>query len=170
MPASADDCQVPPCVREAPPPPSVPYIDPKKWRPTDPIPLGWHVDTRPHRALVITGTAILAAGTIGTVIIGASQIHQGGGFAFIPVVGPFIAAGTYHPPPCTGLCLGLDFTTPFYEGALYAFGVVEVAGAVLLVTGLAVKQEVLRPNLSLPVLPVPFVTRTASGLALAGTF
>jgi hypothetical protein len=121
--------------------------------------------TRPHRGLVITGSALLAAGGFLSVVAAAWSPHDLG-YAPIPLAGPFIAGVVVAKEPCGGwICLnGLA------ELSLFSVGVLEVVGATALTAGLATKEQVLRSDVALPVVPVPVVMRNGSGLALAGTF
>jgi hypothetical protein len=122
------------------------------------------VVTRPHRALVVAGTAVFAGVGALTVAIAASSRDIG--YVAIPLAGPFLGGAALAMAPCSWFC-GVQSAA---AAALFVAGLAEVAGAAMLVVGLGTKQQVLRANIALPVIPVPFVMRNGSGLALAGTF
>jgi hypothetical protein len=124
------------------------------------------VEWRPHRALVITGAALFGVSGFFSALAALSA----GAYTAIPLVGPFITAGRLaNVPPCSGpLCFNVFQTVGVV--VLAALGVVEVTGASILVAGLATKQQVLRSDVALHVVPVPLVMRNGSGLGLAGTF
>jgi hypothetical protein len=87
------------------------------------------------------------------------------GYAAIPLAGPFITGVVVAKEPCSWLCFN-----GVAEAALFGVGIIEVAGVATLIAGLATKQQVLRSDPPLPVVPVPLVMRDGSGVALAGTF
>jgi hypothetical protein len=149
---------------------------PVSWRDGGPIPEGFHVEEGPFRALYIPGGAVLLGGYVAGLATGFIVIsqngNQSGGYAAIPLVGPFLAGATYK-APCEGngwasLCTALN--TDLYQALFYSFGAIQAVGAVLFVTGLNVQRKRLVRNAAVTVVPVPFATRNAAGLALAGAF
>jgi hypothetical protein len=156
-------------------PPGIYPDDPRlarRWKSGDPPPPGFHVEQRPIQGLVIGGSITLGVAWVVGSAIGFSQAGNGGAYAVIPVVGPFVAAGVYQPPPCQSfLCFGPGF----YKAFLITFGLIQSTGAVLLVSGLAAHHDTLVPGATIPrtgltLMPVPIAGQNGNGLGLTGTF
>jgi hypothetical protein len=159
--ARADDAGSPATAQPVQPVPRGPW----RWKPGDVLPPGTHVETRPHRALVITGGALLGGLGLISIAFAASSPHDFG-YTAIPLAGPFITATNLATARCSLFC---DLQAA--GAAVFAFlGLAELAGAGMLIAGLATKQQVLRSDVALRVVPVPLVMRNGSGLGLAGTF
>jgi hypothetical protein len=148
----------------------------RSWRDGGPIPEGFHVEDGPFRALYIPGGAIMLGGYAAGLVTGLTVIgqngNQSGGYAAIPLVGPFLAGATYK-APCEGkgwdsLCTALN--TNLYQALFYSFGAIQAAGAVLFVTGVNVNRKRLVRNAGVTFAPMPLATRKGVGLALAGAF
>jgi hypothetical protein len=156
-----------PAAAQEPPP----LVSPSSWTPGDPIPPGYHVETGPIRGLYITGGAILGAGYVAGLVTGFVKGDSGGGYAAIPVAGPFIA-GAVLKTSCQGgfECIGVTLDDAFFKGLLYGFGVVQAAGTVLLVTGVSVHRTRLVRDRTVSLVPVPLAARNGAGLGLQGTF
>lgn len=119
------------------------------WDDRQPIPPGYHPESEVRMGLVIAGASTLGALWLTSVVIGAvgaetqeaidctfNECDQGDEWypLFVPVAGPFIAAGTLD---ASGAGLGL----------LIFDGVVQAGGLAMLIAGLAAQKTVLRRDL-----------------------
>jgi hypothetical protein len=146
-PASADDCA-----------------------PGQPVPIGYRCGRRAAFAGLLAGGGVTFA--LGDVFNLLTITSNGAAdpVAFIPIVGPFVAAATHRtppPPPSNSqalFSLNLDFSRLGYMVA----GGFQTAGALLMVSSVFARGPVLKKLGDIR--PVPLVTRTGSGLALQGTF
>ena len=162
------DCSQAPTAAAARPsslPPKAP-----RWSPDQAVPSGFHVVETPYVGLAIAGGSTFGAAWILSSIIGLKNAGNGGATAAIPLVGSFIAARRYQSPPCAGLgCLGAvndDLTSAL----LYGFGIIQVAGAAMLVSGLVAHHPTLTPDSGFTITPVPLTGQNGTGLGLVGTF
>jgi hypothetical protein len=125
----------------------------------DPVPAGYHPETRARLGLVIGGSvtfgvfymmSVLVAG-IGT-LVGSSDT----GTLYLPAVGPFLTMG--------------NTTSGEVKTLLAVDGIVQTAGVVMLVAGIAAPKTVLvRNDLSARVIPMT-MGKEGYGLGVAGTF
>jgi hypothetical protein len=145
------------------------------YRVGDPIPAGYSLESRPSKGLLVGGGVTLGVSYALGVIVGTSMGHEGG-YAAIPIAGPFIAGATYHTRSngCVGFeaCLGNavrdSIDTGLNRPLLYALGGVEVLGGALIAVGLLSRAPVLVPEHAPLVLPV--VTADRVGLSMTGSF
>jgi hypothetical protein len=127
----------------------------------DPVPAGYHVDTRIRRGLVIGGAVTFGSTYLLTALTAtaASEVDNDFTPLFVPVVGPFITIGSANASGAGAFWLAFD-------------GVVQSAGVTMLVIGLAaprtvlVRDDVGRPSLSLA--PVA-LGRGTMGLGVVGS-
>ncbi|XXY51261.1 hypothetical protein WME91_08975 [Sorangium sp. So ce269] len=161
----------PPPAPQAPPPadlhgdPGAPAVGPKvlPWREGEPVPPGYHPDTRVRKGLVISGAIVFGTVYLFTAIGGADAVYRGSsGYAalFVPCAGPFLTLATTRQDSLERMGLVLD-------------GLVQVTGVALLLPGLLVPRTVLvRDDVSKAfVLPAPMSFGPSSaGLGLVGRF
>ncbi|WP_437565952.1 hypothetical protein [Sorangium sp. So ce542] len=161
----------PPPAPQAPPPPAfyggpgAPAAGPKvlPWREGEPVPPGYHPETRVRKGLVISGAIVFGTVYLFTAIGGGDAVYRGSsGYAalFVPCAGPFLTLATTQQDDLETMALVLD-------------GLVQVTGAALLLPGLFVPKTVLvRDDVSKPiVLPAPMALGPSSaGLGLVGRF
>ncbi|WP_437739291.1 hypothetical protein WME73_27010 [Sorangium sp. So ce302] len=142
-------------------PPAGPKVLP--WREGEPVPPGYHPETRVRKGLVISGSIVFGTVYLFTAIGGGDAVYRGSpGYAalFVPCAGPFITLATTRQDDLETMALVLD-------------GLVQITGAALLVPGLLVPRRVLvRDDVNQPfVLPAPMALGPSSaGLGLVGRF
>lgn len=129
-----------------------------------PIPEGYHVETRARRGLIIGGAVTFGVTYLLSVLVGLSaetaDVASGGtGESFtplyIPLAGPFVTIGTAEAKGGGIFVLMLD-------------GVAQVAGATMLIGGLASPAtKLVRNDFGLSVKPI--VTGNTLGFGLSGT-
>lgn len=161
----------PPPAPQAPPPPGFPgdtgaaAVGPKviPWRDGEPVPPGYHPETRVRKGLVISGAIVFGTVYLFTAIGGADAVYRGSsGYAalFVPCAGPFLTLATTRQDSLERVGLVLD-------------GLVQITGAALLLPGLLVPRTVLvRDDVSKAfVLPAPMsFGPNSAGLGLVGRF
>src|SRR6478735_5587974 len=113
------------------------------YRPGLPVPPGYRVEHRPATGMIIGGLATLGIAYSTALVIGASaNFGDGTGWLGIPVIGPWAAIGarSYHcgnDPLQANKCISGAFSEVQTIAVLSADGVIQAAGAVLFVVGLA---------------------------------
>jgi hypothetical protein len=137
-----------------------------------PVPAGYHLESRLNRAPIITGSAILGGFyiiSLGFAIHPESQ--EDSELLYIPIAGPFIQAavvGGEERRECIDECDGFRKLAAI---ALVADGIVQTAGAITLIVGLALPKQVLvRDGIAgVPLTIAPMTLgRGGFGLGLAG--
>lgn len=122
------------------PPETLPYQEGR------PIPPGYHVDTGWNKGLAVTGASLF--GTAYLISLVASMIAMGDGgrdsseFAplLIPVIGPFITAGT-----AKDASFG-DDDSRVVGTIMLLDGITQTAGAIMFVAGVLAENQVLLRN------------------------
>ncbi len=109
------------------------------------------VTVSPSSALVATGTILLALGYGVAAVTAASTTYDKDRFLFIPLAGPWIDLGLR--PPSTS-------DENWARFGLVVDGVAQLAGLVLVVTGLVMRARAPRSVAA-------FVTPTATGVSLS---
>jgi hypothetical protein len=113
-----------------------------------PIPAGYHLETRARRGLVVSGPIIFGVPYLLSMSVAASSHYQPDRWLYAPVVGPFVNLATRaddcDPNNSSGssnvtVCSG-DSGIRFF---LMLDGLMQTAGATLLVLGLALPQHLL---------------------------
>jgi len=166
-PAGAPDQEVP---GQGPPPtyvPQVPIAWPryiKDWQEGQPVPYGYHPETRARKGLVITGAVLFGVlYLLSTLVASANDSSYDGNHysaLWIPVAGPFIQAGATNNASGDREMFVLD-------------GLAQAAGVTMLVLGLAFPRTILVRNdlLSVSFVPAPMkVGHDGGGLGLVGRF
>jgi hypothetical protein len=141
------------------------------YREDAPFPPGYRLEQRTRTGLVVAGAIVLGV----PYVIGLGATSTNGGdpamnWLFVPGVGPWMALGLRR-SSCYGkaniegsLCHAGD---AFAVMGLIMDGIVQTAGATLLIVGLAVPKKVyVRKDVQLGLIPAP----AGTGLGVQGTF
>jgi hypothetical protein len=138
----------------------------KDYEEGEPIPPGYHADTRIRSGLVVGGAVTfgvmyLFSVLAGSIINDAADASYGnksdrGDFLFIPVVGPFLQM-TKTSSSSGNTMLVID-------------GVAQAAGATMLIVGITSPRTVLVRNDLAEVRVTPMTVGTGNGVGLVGTF
>lgn len=144
------------------------------WEDGDPVPYGYHVREEPRRGLVTAGYIVTAIPYgISAMAALSADFENHSGLLLLPVVGPWMTLGRRDYAEC-------DNDSPSHDGlacladafvvmGLIADGMMQVAGATLLLTGYLATTKRLEPNgYSISLLPQPI--GTGYGLGARGTF
>jgi hypothetical protein len=159
-----------------------------------PIPPGYHVVSRAHRAYVTSGSIILGIGYTAALIVAASrteasatsesyhQVPYEPRWLYVPIIGPLIALATsFQSHDCRNSyftssyfydqCESANTNLPPWRAFLIAEAIAQGAGAAYAVYGIKWRwyQLVLTDDVQVQLLPVP-MGRTGEGLALVGRF
>jgi hypothetical protein len=151
-----------------------------------PIPPGYHLETRARRGLVVSGPIIFGVPYVLSMSVAASSRYEPDRWLYAPVFGPFVnlaqrkddcavnsvSIGSSATVSCSG-----DSATRFF---LMFDGLMQTAGATMLILGLALPQRVLvrddapyysssRSHFAWAVAPQA-MGRSGYGLSLAGIF
>jgi hypothetical protein len=112
-----------------------------------PIPPGYHVETRVRKGLVVSGPIIFGVPYLLSMSVAASSKYEPDRWLYAPVFGPFVNLASRSDecnPNGTGststtvTCAG-DSSTRFF---LMLDGLMQTAGATLLILGLALPQTI----------------------------
>jgi hypothetical protein len=150
-----------------------------------PVPEGYHLETRPRKGLVISGAIIFGVPYFLSLSVAASSRYDPDQWLYAPLVGPFIDLGN-RKDSCSTTPAGFGNTNTYCSEDsserffLMADGLMQVAGATMLVLGLALPQRLLvrddapyvgssRSHFAWAVAPQT-MGRSGYGLGLAGTF
>jgi len=108
-----------------------------------PIPAGYHVETRPRKGFVVAGAIVFGSLYVISVSVAGSSKRTGDGYLLIPVMGPFIDLGA-RDDRCSSsnsfACSSTDSSERFW---LTFDGIGQAAGATLLIVGLAAQEKML---------------------------
>jgi hypothetical protein len=113
------------------------------------VPAGYHVEERPRKGLVITGTILLAVPYgFGLAVAGGQNFPNSTGWLLVPGVGPWLTLlGRHKSGNCTSSsnfndCVdtSVDDTTRTF---LIISGLMQTGGAIMLITGLASPKKVI---------------------------
>lgn len=133
------------------------------------IPPGYHLSTRPHRILLLSGVGMITAAYVLGLTIGAFEgFDNQKGWLFLPIAGPFIASSRRR--NCS--TSSLDVCTVNDAGAstfLVIDGVVQGAGALTMLLAVAVQEKVLRRN-DAGVIVAPSAIAGGAGVTALGRF
>jgi hypothetical protein len=143
-----------------------------------PVPPGYRVEHRPATGIIAGGLATLGIAYSTALVIAASaNFEDGTGWLALPVVGPWAAIGarSYHcsnDPLLASKCVSGAFSEVQTIAILSADGVVQTAGAVLFIVGLASgHDELVRSDVSTSVRIRPRSVGTGGiGLGIDGHF
>jgi len=143
-----------------------------------PIPPGYRVEHRAATGVIVGGLATFGIAYGTALVIGANaSFNDGTGWVAIPVIGPWAAIGarSYHcsnDPLLANQCVSGAFSEVQTIAALSADGVIQAAGAVLFVVGLASgHDELVRKDLPVSFRVVPRkVGADGFGIGVDGRF
>jgi hypothetical protein len=150
-----------------------------------PIPAGYHVETRPRKGLVISGSIIFGVPYFLSLSVAASSKTDADRWLYAPLVGPFIDLGNRKETCDFGVntnggrnayCSD-DSSVRFF---LMTDGLMQAAGATMLILGFALPQRLLvrddapfvgssRSHFAWSIAP-RMMGRSGYGLGLGGTF
>jgi hypothetical protein len=161
-------------VQQQPPPPQQQRPPELAYTEGQAVPPGYRIVERSRKGLIIAGLVTTGVAWSFSVTAAVSADYEdNSGFLLLPVLGPWLmlATGGADDPPCSN-----DGDVEFcssnagLRGVLVLDGLVQTAGAVMFVLGVAnpVKRLV-REDVSLHVVPMK-VGRDGSGLGVVGTF
>jgi hypothetical protein len=146
------------------PPPGSEYppVGPKKmgYEEGQPIPPGYHLETRARRGLIIAGAVTFGVTYLLSAFTASIAVDAGGdeefGPLFIPVAGPFVTIGTAEAEGTGTFALVLD-------------GVAQAGGVAMFIAGLATEEQYLLRNdvASVKVAPM-MVGPNSFGLGIRG--
>jgi hypothetical protein len=163
------------------------------YEPGQPIPPGYRVLSRPHRAQLTAGTIIFGISYTVAIILAASrteasstaenyhQVPYSPRWLFVPIIGPLIALATAKTHDCRnayfassyfyGQCDSANGDLGTWRAFLVMDAILQGAGAAYAVYGIKWRwyQLVLTDDVQVQVLPVP-MGRTGEGIALVGRF
>jgi hypothetical protein len=150
-----------------------------------PIPPGYHAETRPRKGLVISGSIVFGIPYFLSLSVAASSKFTPDRWLYAPIVGPFVDLGNRKEDCTTIGNAPFGSTTTCKDDSserffLMADGLMQVAGATMLILGLALPQHLLvrddapfvgskRSQFAWSVAPQK-MGRSGYGLGLAGTF
>jgi hypothetical protein len=161
-PAAVQPYPYPPPPAAAPPPPAA-VAPNEQWRyvpaPMElryvegrPIPPGYHHETRPRRGLVIAGPIVFGVPYVLSMSVAASSRYEPDRWLYAPVVGPFIDLAQRGDDCTRSTVVTGPGTTSTFETCsedsstrffLMFDGLMQTAGATMLILGLALPQHVL---------------------------
>jgi hypothetical protein len=113
-----------------------------------PIPPNYHLETRPRKGLVISGSIIFGVPYFLSLSVAASSKYVPDRWLYAPIVGPFVDLGN-RKENCTTIGQGnFGSTTTCSDDSserffLMADGLMQVAGTTMLILGLALPQQLL---------------------------
>ncbi|HMI85005.1 MAG TPA: hypothetical protein VK550_12980 [Polyangiaceae bacterium] len=155
------------------------YVDGK------PIPAGYHIETRVRKGLVVSGPIIFGVPYLLSMSVAASSKYAPDRWLYAPVVGPFVNLASrgddcnpnFSSSTSTTVTCAGDSSTRFF---LMLDGLMQTAGATMLILGLALPQTLLvrddapftgenRGHFAWTISPYS-MGRAGSGLALTGIF
>ena len=164
----------------APPPPGYTYAPPPTLRVPDnvsyeggPIPAGYHLESRPRRGLVIGGAIVLGVPyVLGLSIASGQDFPNKTGWLVVPGIGPWITLAARHRSGCNSsdLCTG-DAVDSATRTFLILDGLMQTAGAVMFITGIAAPRTVIaRDFMGRLQLTPSSIGQTGYGARVIGTF
>jgi hypothetical protein len=137
----------------------------KDWHEGDPIPPGYHPDTRARTGLIAGGATMFGVPYLISILVAAGGADGNCCAAmWIPVVGPFIEMGSLHSDSSSDAVGGIFLAI---DGALQAVGVA------MFVYGVAVPKTVLvRNDLGIfkNVTASPIIAKNMTGIGITGQF
>ncbi len=112
-----------------------------------PIPAGYHVETRPRKGLVISGSIVFGVPYFLSLSVAASSKYEPDRWLYAPIFGPFVDLGN-RKENCNTLPNSFGSTTTCSDDSserffLMADGLMQVAGSTMLILGLALPQSLL---------------------------
>jgi hypothetical protein len=135
----------------APPQGAYLWMPPRAFREGDPVPPGFHVEEEPRHGMVVAGwTLLLVSYGISVIVAAGVQGNNGGDWLYAPIVGPWALLATRSYNGCSSTATesgGLGCVGDVYAVmGLVVDGLLEGAGAALLIVGYADSKSVLVRN------------------------
>jgi hypothetical protein len=133
------------------------------------IPPGYHLSTRPHRALLVSGVGLIAGAYVLGITVGAFDgFDNQKGWLFLPLAGPWIASTRRRG------CADSSFVTCRVNDSsattlLAIDGVVQGAGALTMLLAVAIQEKVLVRN-DARVFITPSAIAGGAGVSALGRF
>jgi hypothetical protein len=149
-----------------------------------PIPPGYHLEQRPRKGLVVSGSIVFGIAYFLSLSVAASSKYEPDRWLYAPIAGPFIDLGN-RKENCNTIPNNLGTTTTCSDDSserffLMADGLMQTAGATMLVLGLALPQKLLvrddapfvggSPNRFAWTIAPRAMGRSGYGLGVVGTF
>lgn len=151
------------------PPQELPYVEGQR------IPPGFAINEYHPRGLIIGGSVTLGVLWLLSISVASSNDYSGAdGWLALPVIGPFAWLATKKKHSCdssTSYCFDNDVDDSSSRTLVTFDGLGQVAGAAMLIAGLAItRKNLVLVNPAATISVAPFATSKASGLALVGQF
>jgi hypothetical protein len=114
-----------------------------------PIPAGYHLETRVRKGLVVSGPIIFGIPYLLSISVAASSKYEPDRWLYAPVVGPFVNLATRSDDCNPNISTSGSTSTVVCSGEsgarffLMMDGVMQTAGATMLILGLALQQQLL---------------------------
>jgi hypothetical protein len=137
-----------------------------------PVPRGYMVEEYHPRGLIIGGAVTLGVlYSLSLAVAASNNFNTANGWLAVPVVGPFAWLATRKTPPCNNSMYSYSCSDDSgNRAAVVLDGMGQVAGAALLIAGLAITRKhllLVDPN---ETVVAPYATSTSAGLNLLGRF
>ena len=131
-----------------------------------PVPVGYHVESRPNKGLLWSGVGIFA-GFYGTALLGASNNDSASQWLFVPIAGPLLFASHRQ---CQSPCDDMG-TGPL----MFMLSAGQATGAALFIAAFLVPKRWIVPDIAADdgrarFAILPRADRTGSGLVAVGDF
>ncbi len=140
-----------------------------------PIPTGYHLEERPRKGLIISGALLTGIPwAIGLAAVSGSNFPNSSGWLAVPALGPWLTLLARHDSTCgydgNNVCID-DGLNSLARTALVFDGLVQTAGAVLFIVGVASPAKVVARDFAstLRFTPAP-LGRQGMGGFLTGQF
>jgi hypothetical protein len=132
------------------------------------IPPGYHLSTRPHRILLVSGLSMVSSPYLLGLIVGAFDgFDNQKGWLFLPIAGPFITSSRRH--RCSDSSLVTCVHDSGTSTVLAIDGIVQGAGALTMLIAVAVQEKVLVRN-DMGFIVAPSAVAGGAGITALGRF
>jgi hypothetical protein len=144
-----------------------------------PAPPGYAVTRNPRSPRIVGGAVALGVGDLVSAAVGAGMLSNGdqGGFAFIPVVGPFVALGGFHVTSAgssgVGVALGMQRLGEDVGlgAALVVGGIAQTVGGILLAEAFTQpRTKLVVATGGFTLRPIPLCMKGSAGFGVCGGF
>src|SRR5664280_129606 len=138
-----------------------------------PVPRGYMVEEYHPRGLIIGGAVTLGVlYSLSLAVAASNNFNTANGWLAVPIVGPFGWLATRKTPPCNNSMYSYSCSNDDSgnRAAVVLDGMGQVAGAAMLIAGLAITRKhllLVDPN---ETVVAPYATSTSAGLNLLGRF
>ena len=136
-----------------------------------PIPRGYALQEYHPRGLIIAGAVTLGVLYTISLVVATGNDDTGNGWLAVPVVGPFGWLATHKSSNCGNASYPCTSSSDSNDNATMILdGLGQVAGAAMLVAGLAITRKHLVLVDQQGIMVAPYASSTGSGLRLLGRF